>query len=227
MVINPLAQTLQEGMGLRQSLTAGPLLLAEKGNSIESEAVHPTVQPEIDDLQHRLLHPWIGVVEIGLMTQEPVQVVLLCNRIPLPVGRLEMSEEDWRIAVALGIVTPDVDIALRAVLRGPARSLEPWMEIAGVIENQVEDDAHPLAMSRREKAMERCKITQIRMNACEIGDVIPPIPQGRWIDRRQPQGLHSEPAQIGQTSAQAFEIADTVSIAVGVAAHDQLIDDCS
>ena len=72
-------------MGFRQPFATGSFFLEQKRHGIEPKAIHAPFQPEIDDLQHRLLDPGIGVVEIRLVTKEAMQVVLLCNRIPFPV----------------------------------------------------------------------------------------------------------------------------------------------
>ena len=74
----------------------------------------------------------IVVVEVGLVMQETMQVVLLRNRIPGPVGVLKVAEEDRCFAVAVGVVSPDVVIPLRAPPFGEASPLKPRMELTGV-----------------------------------------------------------------------------------------------
>ena len=75
----------------------------------------------------------IVVVEVGLVMQEAVQVVLLCNRIPGPVGVLKVAEEDGCFAVAVRVVSPDVVIPLRAPPFGEASPLKPRMQLTGVV----------------------------------------------------------------------------------------------
>jgi hypothetical protein len=55
-----------------------------------------------------------------------------------------------------------------------------------VVQNQVENHPHALAMGCCQKAMKRSQIAKIWMNPFEISDVISTIPQWGWIDRRQP-----------------------------------------
>ena len=138
-----------------------------------------------------------------------------------------MTRNDGRgrgIAVTLGIVTPDVDIALWAVLRRPAGSLEPRMQITGVVQHQIQNHPHVLAVGRREEPVKGRQVAQIGMNSREIGDVMAAIPQRRWIDRRQPERLHPKPAQIGQPRSQSLEIPRSVTVAIGKAANDELVN---
>ena len=85
MGINALSQALEERMGFWQPFATGSFCFEQKRNGVEAKAIHPPLQPEIDDVQHRLLDPGIFVVEIRLMTEKAMQVVLLRNGIPFPV----------------------------------------------------------------------------------------------------------------------------------------------
>ena len=159
------------------------------------------------------------------MTQKTVQVVLLGNRVPLPVGSLEVPEQNRCLCIALGVVAPDVHIPLRTALGRPAGPLEPGMQVTGVVQHQVQNHAHALAVGRREEPVEGGEIPQIRMDSGEIRDVVAPIPQGGGIDRGQPEGIDPQPTQIGQPRRKPLEITGAIAIPIGIAANDQLIDD--
>ena len=158
MLFNPTPETLQVCMGFRQTLAAGSLGFEQKGNGIESEAVHTFVEPEVDHPKHGLLDRRVGVVEIGLMSQKAMQVVALRHGIPLPVGGLEMAEQHGSIAVRRRVIAPDIKIPFRGAIGGPAGSLKPGMQVAGVVQHQIQDDLHPLVMGRSQEAVERSKI---------------------------------------------------------------------
>ena len=81
---------------------------------VEAEAVEPEVEPETEDLEHRLLDLGALVVQIRLVAEEAVPVVLAANRIVRPVRGLRVDEDDPRVLVALGRVRPDIPVALRA-----------------------------------------------------------------------------------------------------------------
>ena len=159
------------------------------------------------------------------MTQETVQVVLLGDRIPLPVRRLKVPEQNRCLGVALGVVAPDVNIPFRTALGSPAGPLEPGMQVTGVVKHQVQNHAHALAMGRREEPMEGGEIPQIRMDSGEIRDVVAPVPQGGGINRGQPEGVDPQPTQVGQPRRKPLEITGAIAIPIGIAANDQLIDD--
>ncbi len=63
------------------------------------------------------------------------------------------------------------------------------------------------------------------MDGFEVGDVVATVLQRRWINRGEPDRFHTQPTEIGQAISQALQVADPITIAIGIAAHDQLIDD--
>src|SRR5256885_6952392 len=75
------------------------------------------------------------------MAEEAVPEVLLGDGVPRPVRRLEVLEDDARVAVAVRSVAPDVEVALGRSGRRAAGALEPGVHIAGVVEHQLGDDA--------------------------------------------------------------------------------------
>ena len=116
--VDHLADLLEELVRLREVLAVGALLLEQVGHGVEPEAVDAEVEPEPQDVEHRLLHGRVLVVEVGLVAEEPVPVVLLADRVEGPVGRLGVDEDDARVGVLLVGVGPDVEVAVRA-RRGP------------------------------------------------------------------------------------------------------------
>ena len=62
-------------MRLGQVLAVGALALVEVGHGVEAEAVQPEVQPEAQDVEHRLLDLGVVVVEVGLVGEEAVPEV--------------------------------------------------------------------------------------------------------------------------------------------------------
>ena len=66
---------LQERVRLGQVLAVRALALVEVGHGVEAEAVEPEVEPEAEDVEHRLLHLGVVVVQVGLVGEEAVPVV--------------------------------------------------------------------------------------------------------------------------------------------------------
>ena len=126
---------------LRQVLAARALALEEVGHGVEPQPVHPHVEPEVHDLEDRLHHRRVLEVEVGLVRVEAVPVVGLGHRVPGPVRRLEVLEDDPGVAVAVGGVAPDVEVALRRARPRLAGALEPGVLVGGVVHDELGDDA--------------------------------------------------------------------------------------
>ena len=69
------AHALEVVVRLGQVLAVGALALEEVGHGVEAEAVEAEVEPEAQDLEHRLLDLGVVVVEVGLVGEEAVPVV--------------------------------------------------------------------------------------------------------------------------------------------------------
>ena len=212
-------------MGFRQALTTRSLGFKKEGNRIETETVHASFNPKIHHIEHLLLHEWAVVIEVGLMAQKTVEVVLLRHLVPFPVRRLEMAEQHWSICVALGVIAPDIHIPLRTTFWSPTGTLKPRMERAGVIQHQVHHHLDALRVGSNQDPMKGRQITQLGVDGLEVGDVVTTVLQWRWINRGEPNRFHTQPTEIGQAIGQALQVTDPITIAIGIAAHDQLVDD--
>jgi hypothetical protein len=68
---------------------------------VEPEAVDAEVEPELQRLDDRFLHPRVLEVEVRLVAEEAVPEVLLAHRVEGPVRRLGVDEDDPRVGVGL------------------------------------------------------------------------------------------------------------------------------
>ena len=139
-LVHMAAQIAQEGMRLGQVLAVRPVPLEQVRNRVEPESVHAAVQPEVHGPGDRRSDPRIVEVEVRLVGVEAVPVVGAGDRIPGPVGGLEVLEDDPRIRIAIRRVAPDVEVAPWAAGGGPAGPLEPRMLVRGVVADQLCDD---------------------------------------------------------------------------------------
>ena len=101
-------------MGLGEVLAVGAGPLVEVGHRVEAEAVDAHVEPEAQRVEHRVVDLRVVEVEVGLVAVEAVPEVLLAHRVPGPVRRLGVDEDDPGLLVELVGVGPDVEVAVRA-----------------------------------------------------------------------------------------------------------------
>ena len=66
-LVDVASEELEEGVGLGEVLAGRPLAFEEIRNRVHPEAVHPEVEPEVHDVQHRLLDGRAVIVEVRLV----------------------------------------------------------------------------------------------------------------------------------------------------------------
>jgi hypothetical protein len=118
-------------------------------------------------------------VQIGLVRVEAVPVVVLGYRIPAPVRRLGVLEDDARVGVALGRIAPYVVLALAAARRGPPRPLKPRMLVGGVIDNQLRDYADAAPMGLAQEGFEIVERAAVGMDVGVVGDIVAVVAERR------------------------------------------------
>ena len=192
---------------------------------VEAQPVDAQLEPVVDGAQH--LPPHLGVVEVevGLVRVEAVPVVRPGDRVPRPVRRLEVLEDDARVAVAVRRVAPHVAVAVPAAGRRPARPLEPRVLIGGVVEHELGDDPQPALVRLVEEAPELPQGAVGRVDAAVVGDVVAVVAQRRRVERQQPDRGDAEVLEVVEPLREPDEVADAVAVAVGERAHVQLVDD--
>ena len=136
--VDRLADIPEELVGLGQVLAVGARPLVQVGHGVEPEAVDPHVEPEPKGIEHRLVYRRVVVVEVRLVAVEAVPEVLLAHRVPGPVRRLGVDEDDPRVLVRGVGVRPDVEVAVRPGGVGSGL-LEPLVLVARVVHDEVHD----------------------------------------------------------------------------------------
>ncbi len=92
------ADPLEHVVGLGQVLAVGALALVQVRHGVEAEPVDAHVEPVVEHLEHRGLDGRVVEVEVGLVGVEAVPEVLTGDRVPRPVRRLEVLEDDPGVA---------------------------------------------------------------------------------------------------------------------------------
>ncbi len=219
------AQLLQEPVGLGQVLAAGAVALVEVRDGVQAQPVHAELEPEVDERGQRTAHLGVVEVQVGLVRVEAVPVVLLGDRVPRPVGRLEVLEDDPRLAVALRVVAPHVEVAPAAAGGRAARALEPGVLVGGVVEHQLGDHAQAAVVRHPDEAGDVAHRPEVRVDGPVVGDVVAVVALRRRIERLQPDGRHAQVVQVVELRDQAPEVSDAVVVAVAEGPDVQLVDD--
>src|SRR5450755_287124 len=104
-------------MCLRQVLAVGAGPLEKIRHGVQPEPVDAEIEPEVDYFENRLSHVRAVVIEIGLMRVKAMPKVCFRNRVPGPVGGLEVLEDYARVLVLVGRVAPHIEVAPTAAGR--------------------------------------------------------------------------------------------------------------
>ena len=223
LVVDHLAAVLEEGVRLGQVLAVGALPLEQVRHRVKAEAVDAEVQPEPQDVDHRLLHRRIVVVQVRLVGEEAVPVELPAHRIERPVRLLGVDEDDPGVGVALAGIAPHVEVAVRAV-RVPPRLLKPGVGVGGVIHHQVGDDPDAAPVRGVQQRHEIVDGAELGQHLVEVADVVAAVAQRRIVERRQPQTVHAEPLQVVELLDQPAQIPGAVGVGVVERAHQHLVE---
>ena len=218
------ADDLDDFVGLAQVLVAGARAFHQVRDGIQPEPVHSEVQPEVHDAQHRPQHVRVVEVQVRLVTEKAVPVVRLRLRVPCPVGRLGVAEDDARTGIALRCVAPDVVVPLDRAGCGAARRLEPGVRVGGVIEDQFGNDPQVAPMRLAHEGAELGARTVVRMDVAVVGDVVAVVPAGGGIERQQPHGVDAQILDVLELAREAGEIPAAVIVAVEECAYVHFVD---
>ena len=110
------AQFTKKFVRLRQVLTIRVLPFVQVWDGIEANAIHAHGQPEIADLLHRIVHGRVIKVQVRLMRIKAMPIVCFGDRVPRPVRRLEVFENDSCITVFFRRVAPNIKILVDQVV---------------------------------------------------------------------------------------------------------------
>ena len=222
-VVDDLAAVLEERVRLGQVLAVGALALEQVGHRVQPEAVDAEVEPEPQDVEHRLLHGRVVVVEVGLVREEPVPVELPSHRVERPVRLLGVDEDDPRVGVLLAGVAPHVVVAVRPVGVAP-RLLEPRVRFGGVVHDEVGDDADAAPVRGVQQLDEIVDGAELGQHLVEVADVVAAVTQRRIVERRQPETIDAKPLDVVELFGQPTQVTGAVGVGVVERSHQHLVE---
>ncbi len=87
------------------------------------------------------------------------------------------------------------------------------MSIRGVVDDQIDDDAHAELFGVVHELDEVAERSVLRVDAVVVGDVVAVVAIGRGIERLQPDAGDAEAGQVVEPPRQPVEVADAVAVA--------------
>ena len=99
------------------------------------------------------------------MGEEAVEVELPAHGVERPVRLFRVDEDDAVVRILLVGVVPDVVVAVRAVGIFPGL-LEPLVGVRGVVDGQVDDDAHVAFVSLGHQIFELLQRAELGQDRC-------------------------------------------------------------
>ena len=99
-------------------------------------------------------------------------VISLGDRLPCPIGRLEVLKNNPGLRVLVRSVAPDVKIARASAGFSLARASKPRVLIGGMIDNQLGYDSDAATMSLAQEKLEILQGAVVGMNTSIVGDVV-------------------------------------------------------
>ena len=176
-------------------------------------------------LEHRVVDRGVVEVEVRLVGEEPVPEVLLAHRVPGPVRRLGVDEDDPGVLVA----ARRCRTRRRSRRTGPSGSSRlAWNHgcwSRGVVHDEVDDHPDAALVRRVEEAVEVLDGAELGQDVGVVGDVVAAVAQRRGEERRHPQAVDAEPLEVVELLGQPLEVADAVAVAVVERADQDLVED--
>lgn len=155
---------------------------------------------------------------------EAVPEVLAGHRVPGPVGRFGIEEDDPGAGVFLVVVGPYIEIARRRARFGLARPLEPGVLVRGVVDHQLADHTQLALVGLGDKAPDVGQGAVVGADPAVFGDVVAIVAPRRGVERQQPEGVDPQVLDVVELGDQPRKIADSVVVGIEKRLHMHLID---
>ena len=129
------------------------------------------------------------------------------------------------VAVGAGLAgTPDVVVAVGIVF-GFAALDEPAVLVAGVVDDEVDDEAHVALLDAGEHGVEVGHGAELFHHLAVVADVVAVVGVGRVEVRAEPDDVDAEVLQVVELGGDAGQVADAVAVRVLEGAGVDLVDD--
>jgi hypothetical protein len=98
------------------------------------------------------------------------------------------------------------------------------MRLGRVVEHQVGDHPDTPGVRLVQQVHEVLDTAELRQHGTEVTDVVTAVPQGRRVERRQPEAVHAEPLEVVQFAGQTTQVAGAVAVGVVEGTDEDLVE---
>ena len=202
------------------------LVLEQAVGDVDPEAVDAAVEPEPQHVLEHRAHLGVAPVQVGLGAVEdvevPVAVVELLPRDPAEHGAPVVRR---LLAPAALARAEHVALPLGAAHVGGQRLLEPLVLVGGVVGHQVDDDLEAEGVRLLEQRVGVGEAAEPGVDVDVVGHVVPRVVLRARVERRDPERVDPEVAQVRQPRGDARQVTETVAVGVREGADVHLVDD--
>ena len=202
--------------------------LPQEGDRVEPEHLHAEVGEEQDDLGELDEDVRVRPVEVPLPGVERRPHPLLELLVPGEVARREVREHLGQrplVGVGLGPVGVDVEVVLVVLLARP-RADRPVVLARDVVEDQVEDEAHPVLAQRGRQVAEVVDRPEVGADRAVVPHRVPAVvvARPRLEQRHEVEVGHAQLAQVRDLVLDAPEVVGEPLGVGGVAHHPRQLE---
>ncbi len=201
-----------------------PLRRDHERHRVDAEARHAELEPVAHDPLDLRAHLGARRVEVRLKIEEAVEVVKARHSVVRPRRRLHGRKHHPFVPAARPLLRPDVPIAVLR-LRICARVAKPRMLDGGVVDDEIDDHAHPMLTRLMHELDEVAGRAVARIDAVVVSHVVPVVASRRRVERQDPQAGHAEAGEIVEPAHQPLEVADAVAARVDEPLDVDAVDD--
>ena len=183
-------------------------VLVDPVRHVHPQACRAAVEPEPDHLLEEGGHLLVPPVPVRLADVEQVQVPLsrpavgLDHAGPGQAAEFRLPVVRRQFAAGAAPVAEDEPGPLRAAGRRRQRRLEQRVRARAVVGHEVDDHPDLVRLAVLDQRVEVRQGAEQGIHGAVVADVVSAVGQRGRIERRQPDGVHSEVSQVGQARAQ-------------------------
>ena len=179
---------------------------------IHTEAIHAFFTPPGHHVEDFFADSLIFPVQIRLLFGEAVEIVHSRLLVILPGGTAEAAAPVVGLFAVFGIF-PDIVVPVKIIF-GFAALHKPAVFIGGVVYHQVHYQLQTSFVHLGNHPVKILHGSELRHDILIIGDIIPVVIVGGFVNGGQPDYIRAQFLNIVQMLCDSVEIADAVSVAV-------------